>query len=122
MRLLGFGYSGLDGFEVFELELVVDNLLVAHGVDAAVHVGDVVIIETAQDVQYGICFSDVGEEFVAETFAAAGAFDQAGDVYDLDGGGDYRARIAHFHQACQTVVRNGDDADVGLDGTERKIG
>ena len=79
----GFGESAVDGLEVFDLQFVVDDLFVAHGIDRSVHVGYVVVVEAAQHVEYGVCLTDVGQEFVAESFSFAGTLDQSGNVYDL---------------------------------------
>ena len=117
----GAGEAALDGLEVFELQLVVDNLLVADGVDAAVDVGDVVVVEAAQDVQDGVGLAYVGKELVAQALALAGAFDQAGDVDNLYRGGHYRTRLAHLDQLGEALVGNGDDAHVGLDGAEGEV-
>jgi len=47
-----------------------------------------------------IGFPDVRQEFISQTFAFAGSFDQSGDVNDLHSGGDYSLRM---HQFCQFV-------------------
>lgn len=81
--LEGLGDAALDGLQVLDEELVVDDFLVAHGVDGAVDVGDVVVVEAAEHVDYGIGLADVGQELVAEALALGGTFDQAGDVDDF---------------------------------------
>jgi hypothetical protein len=59
-----------------------------HGINAAADVGDVAVLKAAHDMHDGVHFADVAEEFVAEAFALARAFHEAGDVHELDGGGD----------------------------------
>jgi hypothetical protein len=49
---------------------------------------DVVVLKTADDLDDGVDFADVGEELVAEPLARARALDQAGDVDELEDGGD----------------------------------
>ena len=58
------------------------------------------------------------EELVAEAFALAGAFDDAGDVDELHGGGDDGVGLDHGDDAVHAVVGDGDDAHVGVDGAE----
>ena len=121
-RLLRLRQAVLDGFEVLELELRVDDFLVAHGVDGAVHVGDVAVVEAAQHVDDGIRVPDVAQELVAQTFALRGTLDQTGDVDDFDGGGDDPFGVVDFGQADEPLVGYGDDAHVGLDGAEGEVG
>jgi hypothetical protein len=66
--------------------------------------------------------ADVGEELVAEAFALAGAGDEAGDVHELDGGGDDDVGLGDFLQDVGALVGHGDDAHIGIDGAERVVG
>ena len=79
-----FSRRFLHGFEIGEDEFGVDDFDVAHGIDAAGDVMDVRVLEAAHDLHDGVHFADVGEKFVAETFALRRAFDEAGDVHELD--------------------------------------
>ena len=78
----------MDGFEIGEDELSRDYLDVAHRVDRAGDVMNVVVLETADDLDDRINFADVGEKFVAEALARARALDQPGDVDELEHGGN----------------------------------
>ena len=120
--LLDFLYALLYGLEVFDEQFGVDDLLVAHGIDSAVDMGYIVVVETAQHVDNGVGLAYVGQELVAETLPLAGTFDKAGDVDNLNGCGHHGARLAHLDEARQTVVGHGDDAHIGLDCAEREIG
>ena len=84
--------------------------------------GDVVIVEAAQHMEYGIGLADVGEEFVAEPFAFACPFDESGDVYYLHRGRHHAFGFAHLHKFGQAVIRDGDDTYIGFDGAEREVG
>ncbi len=84
--------------------------------------GYVVVVETAEHVDYGIGFADVCEKFVAEAFAFRGSFDKAGDIYYLDRRGHYGARIAHFHELVEAFVGYGYHAHIRLYGAEWEIG
>ena len=119
--LLRLGEAVFDGFEVFELQLRVDDALVAHGVDRPVHMGDVAVVEAAQYMDDGVRVADVGQEFVAEPFAFRRPFHQPGDVHDLDRGRDHPFGIVDLRQFDKPLVGNRDDAHIGLDGTERKV-
>ena len=105
-----------------EDELQVDGLDVPLGVDAALHVDDVVVFEAADHVDDGVHLPDIGEEFVAQALALGGALDQAGDVHEFDGGGGVLLRLVHLGQLVQALVRHGDHAHVGLYGAKRVVG
>ena len=61
----------LHGFQVGQHQFGGDGFDVAHGVHAAGHVMDVRVLKTADDLDDGIHFADVGEEFVAQTLRPA---------------------------------------------------
>lgn len=88
----------------------------------AVGADDIGIGKGADDVANGLTFADVGEEFVAEALALTGASDQAGDIDEFDGGGDDFLGVVELGEVVQTGVRDGDDANVWLDGGKRIIG
>src|SRR5690606_17930010 len=60
--LLGLGDAFFDGVEVGEDEFGADDLDVAHGINRAHGVDDVVVHEAAHDVNDGVHLADVGEE------------------------------------------------------------
>ena len=64
-------------------------------VDVAGDVDDFGVMEAADHVQDRVGLADVREELVAQAFALAGAFDDAGDVDELHGGGDDGVRLDH---------------------------
>ena len=115
-------YPPLRGLEVGQHQLRRDDLDVADRVEETHRVGDVVFLEATHNVDDCVDFADVGEELVAEAFALVGALDQAGNVDELDRGGDDRAGLEEQFEAGQTIIGDGDNADVGLDGAERIIG
>ena len=84
--------------------------------------GDVAVLETAQHVDDGVDFADIGEELVAETLAFRGAADEAGDIDEFQAGRDDLDRLADLRQHVQTRVRHADATDVRLDRAERIIG
>ena len=110
-----------DGFEVLQLQLIVDDFLVAHRVDVAVNVSDVVVVEAAQHMNDGICFADVSQELVAQAFALRRALHQAGNVNNLHRSGDNALRIAYLSQLVESLVGHGYHADVWFDGAKWEI-
>ena len=110
-----------DGLEVGENEFGGDDLDVADGIDAAHGVDDVVVLEAADDLDDGVDLADGGEKLVAEAFALAGAGDEAGDVDELDGGGDDDLGLRDRLEDVGAFVGDDHDADVGVDGAERVV-
>ena len=84
--------------------------------------GDIVVVEAAEHVDDGVAVANIGEELVAETLAFGGAFDETGDVDNLDGGGYDGGRAFNLDEFGEAFVGDGDDADVGFDGAEREVG
>ena len=70
----------LQGLDIGKDQLRLDDADVAYGVDTPFDMHDIVIVETAHDVQDGIGLADVGEELVAKPLAFARAPDKTGDV------------------------------------------
>jgi len=112
----------LHGSEIAEDEFRVDDFDVAHRVDRAGDVKDVTILETANDLDDGVDFADMGQELVAESLTRAGALDQSGDVDEFENGRNEFLRFGNAGQHGQSLVGHGDDAAVGLDGAERIVG
>ena len=65
LSLTGSTQTALDGLQVLELQLEIDDLLVPHRVHTAVHMGDIGVIETAEYVQDSISLADIGQKLVA---------------------------------------------------------
>ena len=123
LHVLGHaGAAFLDAVEVGEGEFGGDGFDVAHGVHVAGHVMDVRIFKAADDLDDGIHFANVGEEFIAETFAGAGAFYEAGDVHKFNGGGNGDLRFGDGFEHGQAGIGDGDDADIGVNGAEGIVG
>ena len=122
LELFDLGVALFDGVEVGEEELGVDDVDVVERVDAAGDVDDFGIVEAADDVADGVGGADVAEELVAEAFALAGAFDEAGDVDELHGGGDEGLGLDECGDLVEALVGHGDDAGVGVDGAEGIVG
>jgi hypothetical protein len=56
----------LDALQIGQHQLGLDGLGIGDGIDAALHMGHVAILETAQDMGDGVDLADIGEELVAE--------------------------------------------------------
>ena len=66
--------------EVGQNEFGFNNVRITYGVNASVHMGDVSIFEASDNVEDGIHFADVRQEFVPETFALTGPLHDARNI------------------------------------------
>ena len=114
--------AALDGLQVTQLQLQVDDLLVANGIDGAVNMGHIIVIEASQHMDNGVSLTDVSQELVAQALATAGTLDQTSDINDFDRRGHDARRIHQLGELVETLVGNGDNAHIGLDGAEREVG
>ncbi|MNZ98175.1 hypothetical protein D3C78_1174520 [compost metagenome] len=120
--LAGLFRAALKAFEIGEHQLGLDGFGIGHGVDAAFDVGDVIILEAAQNVNHGVHFTDIGEELVAEAFALRCTAYQAGDVDEGDAGRDDFLRAGNVGEDFHARIRNRHFAGIRLDGAEGIVG
>ncbi len=120
-RFFGALQAALDGVEVGERELGVDDLDVGARIDPPGHVHDVVVREAAHDVRDRIGLADVREELVAEALALRGAGHEARDVDELDRGRQDFLRLRDRRQRVEPRVGHRHDADVRFDRAERIV-
>ena len=103
------------------MQLDVDHFLVSNGIDAAVDVHNVVVIEAPQHVKNGISGSDVAQKLVAEPLSFARTFHKTCDVDDFHRGRDDILGLHKLGKFVQSRIRNRDDPQIGFNGAERKI-
>jgi hypothetical protein len=109
----------LDDSEVGHCQFGLDDCHVAVRVHGVEHVRDVAGGEGAREMENQVGFADVAEELVSQSFARACAFDQAGDVNEVDVRRGRLFRFQNLRDAVQPLVGHQDNADVLLDGGER---
>ena len=112
----------LQGLHVGEEEFGFDDADVAYRVDTAFDMDDIVVFEAADDFEYGLALTDVGEKFVAEAFALAGAAYESGDVDKVDRRVDDALGVLHFGEFFDARIGYGNGRLVGLDGAEGVVG
>ena len=81
----------------------------------------VLIVKAAQHMNDGVAFTYVAQELVAQTLALAGTFYQTGYIHNLNGGGNYPARMNQLGQFGESLIRYGYCTYVGFDSAERKV-
>ena len=119
---LRLGQLSLDGFQVFQLQFGVDDLLVFHGVHRGTSFAHhIIVVEAAQHMDDSIGFADVPEEFITESLALRRTFHQSGNVDNLARGGHDASGMNNLCQTGEPLVGHGDYAHVGLNRTEGEV-
>ena len=116
--LLALVDAALHHLDVGHDQLQVDDVDVPQGIGAALHMGDVAVLEAADHVDDGVGGADVGQELVAQALTLAGALHEAGDVDELEDGGGGLLGGVEVAQPLQPLIGHGHHAHVGVDGAE----
>ena len=113
----GFFYRA----QVGQAEFGLDHFNVGNRVDPTGHMNHVVVFKAAHHIDRGIGLADMGQEFVAQTLACAGAGHEARNVHELDNRRHDPFRRDDGGELLQAGIGHLDDPDVGFDGAERII-
>ena len=81
----------------------------------------VVVVEAAEDMDDGIRLAYVAKKLVAKPLALRGSLHEACDIDNLHRRRHDASRVYQLRQHVQALVRNGDDAHVGLDGAKGEV-
>lgn len=96
----------MEGFfderDILQSQLVVDDLDISDGVDLALDVGDVFILEQTQHVEDSIAAGDVREESISETLTFVSALDESGNVDDVQISGNLRLWLVILAQHIES--------------------
>ena len=120
-RLGRFLHAVADGFHVSEREFGLDRFNISDRIYVAADVDHVFVFKTADNLKNRIDLPDVTEEFIAQSLAVAGPFDDAGDVHQFQHRGDYFLRHDVFGDPVQSIVGHADHAFVRFDGAKRIV-
>ena len=112
----------LESLHVGEDQFGFNDLDIGSGVDVAVDVHDVVVIEDPDDLTDRVALADVGQELVAQAGALRGALDDAGDVDEGHRCRDDAFGSEHLGQPGQPGVGQRNHTLIGLDGGEGVVG
>ena len=83
------------------------------------HIG---VVETADDVNNGVCLAYVLQELVSKPFTLRGALYETGDVDELDDGGKGTFGLNNLREFLESFIRYLHHSHVGFDGAEGVVG
>ena len=79
------------------------------------------VFETAHDLDDRVDFANVGQKFVAQSFALRRSFHQPGDIHELDGRWDNDGSFGDPGQHFQAGIRHRHNPDIRINGAKRII-
>lgn len=120
--LLGHVESLLYPVNVLEPELGGDDLHVTEGVDVALNVDDLSVVESTNDLEDTVDGSHVGQESVSETGTGGSTGGKTSDVNAREEGGDLALGLVQIAEPEEAVVRDGDTRLFWLDSGVREVG
>ena len=88
--------------DILQSQLVVDDLDIPDGVDLALDVGDVFVLEKTKHVEDSIAAGDVREESVSETLTFVSALYESGNVNDVQISGNLRLWLVILAQHIES--------------------
>ena len=83
---------------------------------------DIGILKAADYMDNGVHLADIGQELVSKALSLGRALYQSGDVYEFDDSRRNLGRVVERSQLLKSLVRYGNYAHVGIDGTEGVVG
>ncbi len=107
--------------QIGEGQLDVDCFDIPFGIDVAVDVDDVAVLEAADHVGDHAHLPDRGQKTVPQPFPPARAGDQAGDIDEFNGGGNLLFTGDQFCDPIKAGIGNSDDSDVRIDRAKRIV-
>jgi hypothetical protein len=112
----------LHPLDVLQPQLRLDDLHIAQGVDIALDVDYLGVVEGTHDLEDAVDGTDVREEGVAETSAGGRASGEASDVDAGEEGGDARGGLVDVAKPLEAGVGDGDARLFGVYGSVGEIG
>ena len=117
-----FGNSALKNLDIRENQFQVNRLNVSGRINRTVNMNNVVIFETADNMDDSIYFTNIGKELIAQTFTFAGTFYKACNVHKFDGGRCYLLCVIQFTEFHNSFIRNSNNTYVWVDSCKRIVG
>ena len=119
----GFGFhladAVIDRIEIGHRKLKVDDIDIVGWVDwFFVITKDGCVIETTDDFDDGIALTDGRKELVAKAFSFGGAFDETGDVIEIESGVDLLLWVEGFGEIIEPLIWDQNDTSIWVDGRE----
>ena len=117
-RPLQLGQAVFQMLDVGEHQFDLDCLHVGDRIDLARHMDHIGILEAADNLENRVDLADMRQELVAEALALAGTLHDAGDVDQLQSGGNHLLRWDVFRDQREAAVGHAHHTLVGLDRAE----
>ncbi|CNU07162.1 GTP-binding protein [Mycobacterium tuberculosis] len=112
----------LQGLQICQDQLGLDDLNVGLGIDPSGDMSHVVVDEHPHHLTNGVAFADMSQELVTQPGSLGRPLDQAGDIHEGDRRGYDSLRSEKLSKLVQAGIGQGDDTFVRFDRRERVVG
>ena len=116
--LLALIDPALHHFDIGHDQLQVDDINITDGIGGTFHMGNIGVLKAANYMHNGIGGANVAQEFVAKTFALAGALNKTGNIHEFNDGRSELLGLVEVSKPLQTGIGDVDNAHIGVDGAE----
>lgn len=114
--------SLLDELDILDAKLLADDGQITYGIDIALDVDNLGIIEAAHHLEDGINSTDVRQERVTQTGTSRGTTSQTGNIVDSQVGGNLRLGLVVVDEPVVPLIGNDDTGLFGVNGGIREVG
>ena len=106
----------LDELDILQSQFLADDVQITSGVDIALDVNDLGVIEASNDLEDGIDGANVRQESVSETSTSGRATGQTSNIVDGQVGRDTGLGLVLLAQPVVSVIRDNDTSLFRVDG------
>lgn len=114
--------SLLDELDILDAQLLADDGQVADGVDIALDVDNLGVIEATNHLENGIDGTNVRQEGVTETSTSRGTAGQTSNIVDGQVGGHNGLGLVVIDKPVESLIGDDDTSLLGVNGGIRKVG
>lgn len=112
----------LDEFDVFDPQLLANNVEIPHWIYIALDVNDLGIVKAAYYLEDSIDCSDVRQESVAETGTSGSSSRETSDIVDCKVGRHLRLRLIRVDEPIEPLIGHNDSRLFRVDSGIREVG
>lgn len=106
----------LGELDILDAQLLADNVQISDGVDVALYVNNLGIVEAANHLEDGIDGTDMRQESVSESGTGGGTTGQTSNIVDCQVGWHARFGVVFLAEPVVSLIGHNDASLLGVDG------
>lgn len=106
----------LGELDILDAQLLADNVQISDGVDIALDVNNLGIVEAANHLEDGIDGTDMRQESVSESSTGGGTTGQTSNIVDCQVGWNARFGVVFLAEPVVSLIGHNDASLLGVDG------